>query len=215
VSSCPACRANFIFGTDEDKGGEPVELTKEFFRRLPFVFPTINIPTPFGGTPLHERALREGRILEAMPFAFYFIPNLVMRLRNYDPLEYYDHQVDMPAAIASTLITMRRLLADLPVPFRLLHALRTIGVRQDLRELRCIRHLLHTDPACSAFHDGRSIGLPAYYRAQIRRRLGSYADLLSDDDLRPRLHCPEEGVWAMAKRMPHPSFEWTRTNDQT
>ncbi len=29
---------------------ESVELTKEFIRRLPDVWPTINIPTPFGGT---------------------------------------------------------------------------------------------------------------------------------------------------------------------
>ena len=130
------------------------------------------------GTPLHERALREGRILEAMPFAFYFIANLVMRLRKYDPLEYYDHLVNMHVAIASTLMTMRRLLADLLVPFRLLHALRTIGVTQDLRALRRIRHLLHTNPAFGAFHEGRSIGLLDYYRARIRRRLGSYADLL-------------------------------------
>jgi hypothetical protein len=38
-----------------------VELTKEFMRRLPFVWPTINIRTPFGGTLLYERCLTEGR----------------------------------------------------------------------------------------------------------------------------------------------------------
>jgi len=184
----PGLQANFMFGTDEDVGSEPVELTKEFFRRLPFVFPTVNIPTPFGGTPLHEQALREGRVLEAMPFAFYFIPNLVMRLRNYHPIEYYDHLIDMHAAIASTLMTVRRLLADVPLSLRVLHALRTFGVRQDLRELRRLRHLLRTDPVFRAFHDGRPVGLPNYYRAQIRRRLGRYSSLLSDDDLRPVLH---------------------------
>lgn len=183
----PGLQANFMFGTDVDVGREPVELTKEFFRRLPYVFPTVNVPTPFGGTPLQQKALRQGRILEAMPFAFYFIPNLVMRLANYDPIEYYGHLVDMHATIASGLMTARRLFADVPVPMRLLHALRTFGVRQDLRELRRILRRLRTDPTFLAFHEGRPVGLPDYYRAQVRCRLGRYASLLSDDDLRPVL----------------------------
>ncbi len=183
----PGLQANFMFGTDEDVGSEPVDLTKEFFRRLPFVFPTVNIPTPFGGTPLHEQAVREGRVLEAMPFAFYFIPNLVMRLRNYHPIEYYGHLIDMHAAIASCLMTARRLLAGVPLSMRVLHALRTFGVRQDLRELRRIRRLLRSDSTFRAFHEGRPVDLPEYYRAQLRRRLGRYACLLSDNDIRPVL----------------------------
>ncbi|MDP2949422.1 MAG: radical SAM protein, partial [Chloroflexota bacterium] len=53
----PGVQANFVFGLDVDEGEEPVELTKEFMERCPFVWPTINIPTPFGGTPLYDRYL--------------------------------------------------------------------------------------------------------------------------------------------------------------
>jgi len=183
----PGLQANFLFGTDADAGREPVELTKEFFRRLPFVFPTVNIPTPFGGTPLHRQALREGRILETMPFAFYFIPNLVMRIRNYDPVEYYDHLIDMHETIASCLMIARRLLADGPMALRFLHALRSFGVKRDLAELRRIRRSLRTDRSFRSFHEQQSTELPAYYRTQLRARLGRYATLLSDDDLRPVL----------------------------
>ncbi|MGH6928735.1 MAG: B12-binding domain-containing radical SAM protein [Dongiaceae bacterium] len=184
----PGLQANFLFGTDADAGNEPVELTKEFFRRVPFVFPTVNIPTPFGGTPLHARVLEEGRILETMPFAFYFIPNLVIRIRNYDPVEYYGHLIDMHETISSCLTIARRLLADGPVALRFLHAVRSFGVKRDLAELRCIHRKLKSDRSFQAFHDQRSKPLPVYYRHQLNRRLGHYASLLSDDDLRPVLH---------------------------
>src|SRR5262249_32429586 len=52
-------QANFLFGGDDDRGDEPVELTKQFFLRAPFVFPAINIPTPFGGTPMFDQLIAE------------------------------------------------------------------------------------------------------------------------------------------------------------
>jgi len=63
----PYLQANFMFGLDTDAGDEPVELTKEFMTRTPFVWPVVNIPHPFGGTPLYEQYLEEGRILASMP----------------------------------------------------------------------------------------------------------------------------------------------------
>ena len=91
----PGLQANFMFGTDVDEGEEPVELTKEFIRRTPFVWPTINIPVPFGGTPLYETHLAEDRILKSMPFSFYYLPFRVTTLKNYDPIEYYEKLVEI------------------------------------------------------------------------------------------------------------------------
>ena len=70
----PGMQANFLFGSDEDVGAAPAELTKAFIERTPRVWPTINIPTPFGATPLRQRYAREGRILKTLPFAFYYNP---------------------------------------------------------------------------------------------------------------------------------------------
>jgi hypothetical protein len=63
-------QANFIFGLDADMGDEPIELTKEFASRIPFVMPNFNIPVPFGSTPLYEKYLREDRLLATLPFTF-------------------------------------------------------------------------------------------------------------------------------------------------
>ena len=77
-------QANFIFGTDSDYGVEPVHLTKEFMQRMPEVWPTINIPIAFGGTPFYDELHRSGRIIETMPFFFYYNPYLTITTRNYN-----------------------------------------------------------------------------------------------------------------------------------
>src|SRR5262249_8055763 len=89
----PYVGANFVLGTDGDAGAEPFALTMEFMRRLPFVWPMVFIPIPYGGTPLYDRYLAEDRILQRMPFSFYYLPYLVVQLKHYHPLEYYDKMV--------------------------------------------------------------------------------------------------------------------------
>jgi radical SAM superfamily enzyme YgiQ (UPF0313 family) len=182
----PGLQANFIFGTGADHGEEPVELTKEFIRRLPFVFPTVNIPTPFGNTPLFDEYLAQGRILPAMPFAFYYNPYLVTTLPHYDPVDYYRHLIDIHAAITSSASLLRRLSTKAPPTMHLVHTLRTFAVARDLREMRQLHNLLIEDRAFRAFHEGRSTRLPDYYRWRFRERLGAFADQLSLEDLAPQ-----------------------------
>jgi len=193
----PGLQANFIFGTDADRGEEPVELTKEFIRRLPFVFPTVNIPTPFGGTPLFEQHLAEGRILRAMPFAFYYNPYLVTTLPHYDPVEYYRHLIDIHRTITSTTSLIRRLATEAPPAMHLVHTLRTFAVAHDLGEMRRLLRQLVEDRPFRAFHEGRSARLPDYYRWRFRERLGPFADLLSWDDLIPRLAASADNTQSM------------------
>ncbi|MCI0431133.1 MAG: hypothetical protein L0210_11405 [Rhodospirillales bacterium] len=189
----PAMQANFLFGADVDRGLEPVELTKEFIRRLPLVWPTINIPTPFGATPLYARYVAEGRILRPLPFAFYYNPYLAITLKHYDPVAYYDHLIDMHDVMASRRMLTKRLLARSRPAVRFIHGLRTFAARRELAAFRHVRTQLVTDPAFKAFHEGRSKKLPAYYHWMVHARLGHYADLLSPADLTPRwdqAECP-------------------------
>ena len=174
----PGLQANFIFGIDLDRGREPAELIIEFMRRLPFVWPGVNIPTPFGGTPLHDQFRAEGRILETMPVAFYFAPYLVTTLKNYEPLEYYDHLIDIYSAMTSQRALLDRLTMRVPMMIRAMHVLRTFAMRQELAEMRRIRKLLATDSQFRAFHEGRSDALPAFYHWRFEQRLGRYAQLV-------------------------------------
>jgi hypothetical protein len=183
----PGLQANFLFGADVDRGREPVELTKSFIRRLPAVWPTINIPSPFGGTPLYDELLAAGRILQTLPFAFYYNPYLAITLKHYDPVDYYDHLIELHEEITSSVMLTRRLTTHAHPAVRFVHALRTLGTRRELAEFRELRAQLAGDRAFRAFHEKRSDDLPDYYHRIYERRLGRYAELMGHRDRIPRL----------------------------
>lgn len=186
----PGLQANFLFGTDGDQGEEPVELTREFIRRLPFVWPTLNTPIPFGGTPMYDRCLAEGRILGEIPFAFYYTPYLILRPRHYDPLSYYDLLIRLYRTVAASGLLLRRLRSTRKGPLRILHFLRTAGMRVSTLGLQVMRRRIARDAELRAFLEGRSRKLPGFYRERLRARLGPYQELLSGHDLTPELEPP-------------------------
>jgi radical SAM superfamily enzyme YgiQ (UPF0313 family) len=186
----PGVQANFLFGGDSDRGEEPVALTKDFIRALPEVWPTVNIPTPYGGTPLYDQLYRDKRILSALPFAFYYNPYLAILPQHYDPITYYAHLIDIHEAITSQAMLYRRMTTRTPWAVRFVHGLRTLATRAELRNFRRLHKLLCTDRAVLAFHEGRSNTLPEFYQREFERRLGRYAELLPRDARRPVLEEP-------------------------
>jgi len=184
----PGLQANFLFGLDSDQGPEPVELTKEFIQRSARVWPTINIPTPLGGTPLFDQMHRDGRVLKAMPLPLYFTMHYpVTTMKHYAPVEYYDHLIDIYDTIASTRMLTRRLTAPVLLYLRLLNAVRTLSSRADAREFRAVRRRLLTDPKLLAFHEGRSATLPEFHQQRFEARMGDYAELIPRHERTPVL----------------------------
>ncbi len=196
----PGIQANFLFGCDSDEGEEPVALTNEFIRRLPQVWPTINIPSPFGGTPLYDELHRDGRILKAMPFAFYYNPYLAITLRHYDTATYYDHLIDMHEVLTSNKMLLRRLSTKAHPAVRFVHTLRTLATRAELADFRRIRAMLGSDAHFRVFHEGRSDELPAFYTHLFERRLGRYAQLVPPQARRPMLEPPAPPAAVARKR---------------
>ncbi len=183
----PNIQANFIFGTDVDVGKEPVEMTKEFIRRAPYVWPTINIPTPYGRTPLYDDYLAKGRILTSMPFAFYYMPYLVMTLKNYTPMEYYESLIDIYSAANSLRLLKARVDSTPDTSLKILYFLRAFAFQGILAKLRRTRRRLREDAEFLGFHEGRILRLPAYYRRLYAKRMGRYAELISSADMTPDL----------------------------
>lgn len=180
----PGIQANYIFGLDSDAGDEPVEMLQEIMTRTPFVWSVVNIPMPFGGTPLYDQLLAGGRILQSIPFHFYYKPYLTVKLAHYDPVSYYRKLVAIWRHIVSPSMTARRL-ALTPGSIRILHGMRTYHAFRLMRACQNILGRLERDAAFRRFHEGASNTLPAYYRQTIERDLGAYASLLSAEDLRP------------------------------
>lgn len=183
----PGLGASFIFGTDSDTGDEPLELTAEFIRRVPFVWPGMNIPVPYGGTPMFDSLLRENRILKAMPFTFYYTPYLVMQLKHYSALEYYEKILRFYGAVTSAVMLAQRVWRTPGYRMKALQVLRTLSMADGGAKLRRIWRRLQADPELQAFHEGERDTLPAFYKSEYRRRLGPFADLMTEQDMTPTL----------------------------
>ena len=197
----PYLQANFMFGLDCDAGDEPVALTKEFMSRTPFVWPVVNIPHPFGGTPLFEDYRRSGRILTAMPFAFYYSPYTVTIVPHYGPVEYYRKLIELFAHFTAPAMLLRRLASTNRTLVRTAHIVRTAVKRQRLRVLRRILGLLESDRQFRAFHEGQTRVLPEFYHREFERMLGRYASLVPRPDRIPEVN-PAESRPAVAGPRP-------------
>jgi hypothetical protein len=174
----PYLGTNFIFGLDHDSGPEPFELTKEFLLRAPFVYPTLNIPTPFGGTPLFDTLLEEGRILKTMPFRFYRIPYMTILFKNYDPITYMEYMVDLFAVASSNALLKMRFVRDHHLISRMTNLLRIQTSKRRYKVFRKILNLLKSDPQFLAFHRGETGKLPDFYVWEYKRLMGKYAELV-------------------------------------
>jgi hypothetical protein len=183
----PNLQANFIFGLDTDTGDAPVELMKQFMDDAPFVWPVINIPVPFGGTPLFDDMRRKRRILEQMPFQFYYAPYSVTRIAHYDPCSYYRRLIELFSFRSSPQMLARRLSLARSKRQKLLNVARALATRAEVKRYRRILQTLETDADMRAFHERGHGGLPDFYRAEFARGLGRYADLLDDSDRTPVL----------------------------
>jgi hypothetical protein len=183
----PGLQANFLFGTDNDEGPAPAALTTEFVRRTPFVWPNINIPMPYGGTPLFDRYLADHRILTELPLAFYCSPYLATTLRGYSVPEYYDQLIAMYETLTAGRMLARRLMAKAPLVVLFSYLVRTVALRAELVEMRRIRRMLADDSNFRAFHEGRTTTLPEFYHRRFEQRLGRYSELLPREERRPVL----------------------------
>ena len=187
AENVPYLQANFIFGLDTDEGDQPIELTKRFMDQTPFVWPTMNIPVPFGGTPLHDEMMAAGRILATMPFTFYYAPYLVTTLKNYDPITYYEKLVELYEHASSPAMLRRRVHSTPRRIVRYIHRARTASYRTDIRSFHRVLGMLRSDPDFLAFHEGRTTKLPEFYRHAGNRMLGKFGELLSAADRQPDL----------------------------
>jgi len=183
----PYIQANFIFGLDADSGYGPVELTKEFMIRAPHVWPVVNVPVPFGGTPMQRRLVEDERVLSQMPFAFYYSPFLVMRMANYTAVEFYEKIIDLLEFTSSAEMLRRRVAAAPSGRVAGINTLRAAAIRGTLVKFQRILKALKEDRALRDFHDYGKGRLPQVYEKLYDRMLGPYARLLSPADRTPEM----------------------------
>jgi hypothetical protein len=81
----------------------------------------------------------------------------------------------------------RRLASTGNRKIRLVHRIRTAGMRANLRDYRRILGMLRSDPGFRVFHEGMSATLPEFYQHRYEKMLGRYAAVLSPADRVPNL----------------------------
>jgi hypothetical protein len=177
-AAIPTVQANLILGVDDDAGDEPFVLARRFIADHPKVWTNVNIPIPFGQTPFAERVQREGRLVSALPFAFYTAPYLAMRPLHYAFDEYLDRLADVYAELCSLPLLFRRLALLKSGLARGVVIARTAALRVEFAELNAFRTALREQSDMRRFYEGRSRTLPNFLARRMRGRLGHYAELL-------------------------------------
>ena len=183
----PIIQANLLFGLDTDKGEAPGLLNKEFISKTPYVSHSLNIPAPFGETPLFERYLIQERILKSLPFTFYCKPYLATTIKNYLPIDFYEKLIDTFSHMTSGALQLQAFRTTKSWMFKGYHPIRNISLRLMIHTMRQILNLLKTDHDFRAFHEGESDVLPEYYHHQYDALLGPYKDLVSREERIPLL----------------------------
>ncbi|MET3448791.1 hypothetical protein [Ralstonia sp. 1138] len=171
-------QANLIFGTDSDAGSPPIDLTLEFMRSMPEVWPAINVPIPYGGTPLADDWRANGRVLSAMPLLFYRNPYLTFQPAHYDAQSYYENWLRLRKELMSPTLLARRIASSTSLRVKGMNVLRTLRMQAGYREVSRHLNAIRTDKQLSDFHAGRSAVLPDYYEDKYEQALGKYAQLL-------------------------------------
>jgi hypothetical protein len=181
----PIIQANLMFGLDTDKGDEPMHLNQAFISQTPYVAHSLNIPTPFGHTPLFERYIKEKRLLSALPFAFYAKPYLATTLRHYDPIEFYERLTAMFVCMTGARVRFKAVGTTKSILFKCYHPIRHLLLRRMIGKMRQITTLLKTDSSFYRFHEGSTLQLPEYYHREYERRLGRYSQLICRKERMP------------------------------
>jgi Radical SAM superfamily len=177
----PGLQANFIFGHDSDNGREPIELTTDFIRQFPRVFPKIAIPIAFGGTPLRDELKAQGRLLP-LPPVFYFNPLPTLLVKNYPMGAFFTGLIEMFSAVTARSRLRTLALSSMSLPMRAAYLLGALDVAGHIRILRRFRDRLVGDAEMVRFNSGQSAAIPACYHDLLRGRLQRYGELLSRRD---------------------------------
>lgn len=188
----PSVQANLILGVDADAGDEPFALTERFVRERMKTWTNVNIPIPFGNTPFAERVAVEGRLVRALPFAFYTAPYLALRPRNYAVPDYLERLSQVYRAMVSPSLLMQRLHHITSHLGRLVLLARTAALWAEARELVAFASAIRKDNDLRRFQEGECDLLPNFYRQRLCSRLGRLNDILPADALVPDLRPAQE-----------------------
>lgn len=179
----PYVQANFVFGTDLDRGPEPFECTKRFVDLCPGAYPAFCQLSAFGrSAPLNLEYQKEDRVL---PFPFRYLNTqeaMNVRPKHYGWIEFYEHLMDVTRYTFSARAIYRRGRANDSGKWTWLNVLRGVSAqgRGRVKLYGRIVDRLRADRDTRDFFEGETQQVPEYYVNRIRRELGPFGRWLPD-----------------------------------
>jgi len=169
-----------------DAGDEPFELTKQFLRRTPGVFPGYSLMSAFGeAAPLNLELQRDGRVI---PFPFHFLNNneaMNVKPKNYEWVDFYSRIIDLTKFSFSPATMARRVRANAGSFAWWANIVRGISSEGSgrLHYHSLIRKMLHTDASMRDFFEGATDTIPKFYTDRVKQELGSLWQFLPEGSL--------------------------------
>jgi hypothetical protein len=173
-------QVNLIFGLDGEWGAEPFELTEEFVRQCPGVWPNLNLLTVFGEAAPVGRAMRaSGRVLP-VPFPLLDQKTCLNVRVDADLAGFYRSLARLSESIFGPEATIRRAARSPKWLTRAVHVFRAFGAeeRRRIRWYRDLARSLETDRAVREFFSGGTRAIPERLHELARSRMGPFFPLL-------------------------------------
>jgi hypothetical protein len=108
-------------------------------------------------------------------------------------VEYYEKLIDVYSTANSYKLLGSRVTSTPDYSLKVLYFLRSFAFKGILGKLKRTRDRFRDDEEFRGFHEGRTSKLPTFYRQLYAKRLGRYAELISESDMIPQLESAVEG----------------------
>jgi hypothetical protein len=108
-----------------------------------------------------------------------------MVLKNYDPISYFEHLIDLYALLISRQIFRMRWSARTPFHAKIVNSLRIHEYGSMVASFRETVRMLKADPNMYRFHTGESRQLPDYYVKRYAEQLGRYVEIMPIEESAP------------------------------
>lgn len=181
IDAIPYVQVNFVFGIEGEPVLESFDLTAEFVRAAPGVWPTFNLVTAWGvSSPLSQRLHTDRRILP-IPFPLLDQKSCSNVLRSHEStVDLYRGLVGLEESAFGASLSWARARRAHRWGTRIINVIRGRGseMRERIRWHRRMQLGLEQDRGFRAFFEGSAVPIPSALRDRALAATGPFVDLL-------------------------------------
>jgi len=169
---------NFIFGIDSDYGDQPFELTKEFIRRVPNIYPNFQIITAFGtDIPLGNKLDKDDKLID-IPYNLLDCSSITNVKLDYDLIRFYNLMHDISNTAFSYKNVLNRIKNSKDFSIKSFYLLKKIYGYDRSKFYKTFLNKLLNNKKFLDFHLGNNKIIPLEYKDKLKKELGDFYNFL-------------------------------------